>query len=318
MKRTKKPLYTDDTLELIEKALGYKTLLKPPKWWLDTGYRRLNAVFGSREYGLASGKLYLLAGKETSGKSALAAKIAGLAQRLCGAKVGWVDGEGSYDPAHVRRQGLHPSRVALFEPMYGFFDAVGGKKKKGKKGKGLKLESVEPAEYLFTRVEMWMKLQRRKDPDGKLVVVIDSTNSFSPSEEESAGYTGQNMKTKMSPAVFLNILTKRLLPLSIHTNAIVIMISQLRTNPAKMFGNPDYIPGGGGLKYNPSSIVWMRRVKDGALMRKGVQVGTKGLISNTKNKVGGKSKERKKAGYLAYFFKDKWKFVSADEIKGEV
>src|SRR5579864_1318653 len=104
-KKKDKPLYTDDTLQLIEKALGYKTLLKPPKWWLDTGYGRLNAVFGSREYGLASGKLYLLAGKETSGKSVLAAKLAALAQKLHNATVAWVDGEGSYDPAHVRRQG---------------------------------------------------------------------------------------------------------------------------------------------------------------------------------------------------------------------
>lgn len=304
--------------EQINKALGYKTLAKPPKWWLDTGYRRLNGVFGSKELGLSSGKIYLLAGKETSGKSVLAAFLAGIGQNKYHALVGWVDGEESWDDAHVRRQRLHPSKVELFYPLYGTFGA--SKKKKGKaKKKAMKLEEVEPAENLFERVEIWMKLMRRKHKNKcRLILVVDSTNAFSPREEQDAGFTDQNMRTRTSPAVFLNTLTKRLGPLAVHTNAIVILISQLRTNPSKMFGNPDYIPGGGGMKYFPSSIVWMRRVKDGEIKQSGVQVGVKGLISNTKNKVGGGSKERRKAGYMAYFFKPKWKFTSADEIKGDL
>jgi len=307
MKKKKHLKRIDPTdIQHINKMLGYKTLVKPPKYWLDTGFPRLNAVMGSKELGLATGKIYLVAGKESSGKSVLAAKLAGIAQKD-GYDVAWVDGENSYDSAHVRRQGLHSSRVALFYPEYGKF-------KLGKKVSDI--EEVEPAEYLFTRVELWMKIRRRQNPDGKLFIVIDSTNSFSPKEEQEAGYTDQNMRTNLSPAKFLNKLTKRLSPLAVHTNAIIILISQLRTNPAQMFGSPDYIPGGGGMKYFPSIIVWMRRVKDGAIKKGDRQVGVKGLLTNTKNKVGGGSIERKKTGYLAYFFEDNWQFISSLKIKG--
>jgi RecA/RadA recombinase len=310
MKKVKESV--QDVMAYINKSLGYKTLLKPPTWWLDTGYPRLNAVMGSPKYGLASGKVYLIAGKESSGKSLIAAMIAGLGQKKK-AEVGWIDVEESFDRAHVRRQGLHGSKVALFTPLYGQF-------KLSKKSKKNAIEEVEPAEYMLTRVELWMKLMRKKNPDGKIVLVLDSTNALSPKEEQEAGYTDSNMRTKIAPAVFLNMLTKRLSLLAVHTNAIVILISQLRTNPAKMFGNPDYIPGGGGLKYHPSSIVWMRRVADGAIReggKEGKQIGVKGLITNTKNKVGGGSIERKKAGYIAYFYKNNWQFISSSKIKKE-
>ena len=248
--------------------------------------------------------------------------------QAAGAKPAWVDAESdSYDPKHVRRQGLHSgkrikdengrtigyTKIALFSPKYGEF-----KLSKKEKKKKLNIEEVEPAEYMLTRVELWMKLMRKKYGDKcKLIVVIDSTNALSPKEEQEAGYIDANMRTKTSNAILLNTLTKRFAPLAVHTNAIVILISQLRTNPAKMFGNPDYIPGGGGLKYHPSCIVWMRRVKDGAIregnQKKGRQIGVKGLMTNTKNKVGGGSIERRKCGYLAYFFKDNWKFVSSKD-----
>lgn len=318
----------EDVMQYIDKALGYKTLLKPPKWWLDLKDSRANAVFGSRKYGVSSGKVYLIAGKESSGKTAKAARIAGLAQAQ-GAKIIWVDAENSYDPRHMRKQGLHSgkpikedgrvigyTKIYLISPKYGKFKL--GKKEKNK----LDLEEVEPAEYMLTRVEVVMKLLRRKYGDKcKIVVVIDSTNALSPKEEQEAGYVDANMRTKTSNAILLNTLTKRFAPLSVHTNALVFLISQLRTNPAKMFGNPDYIPGGGGLKFHPSSIVWMRRVSDGGIYdggnKKGLQIGVKGLMTNTKNKVGGGSVERKKCGYIAYFFKPKWKFLSYDKIKKE-
>lgn len=319
----------DDVMKYIDNALGYKTLLKPPKWWLDLKNKRVNAVFGSQKYGICAGKLYLIAGKESSGKTAKAARIAGLAQKYKHAHIAWVDAENSYDARHMRKQGLHSgkairedgrvvgySKIALFTPKYGKF-------KLSKKVKNtLDLEEVEPAEYMLTRVEAWMKIMRKKHGDKcRLVVVIDSTNALSPKEEQEAGYVDANMRTKTSPAILLNSLTKRFGPLSVHTNAIVILIAQLRTDPGKMFGNPEYISGGGGLKFHPSCIVWMRRVADGAIYeggnKKNQQIGVKGVMTNTKNKVGGGSVERKRCGYIAHFFKDDWKFVSYEAIKKE-
>jgi RecA/RadA recombinase len=319
-----KSMSLGEQVEYINQKLGYTTLIKPPKYWLDLGDPYLNKVMGSKELGIAYGKIYLIAGKPSSGKSAQVAKIAGIAQRD-GADIAWVDGENSFEKKHVGRQSLdcgHSIRnkdgdvigyekVALFRPEYGMF---GYKSKKNKNV--LNLEDVEAAEDLFERVETWMKLRRKINPKGKLLVAVDSTTSFAPAEELMAGLKDQNMRTRSSNAVFLNTLLKRWVNLSLHVNAIIMLIAQLRTNPGKMFGNPEYVSGGGGIQYFPSSVVWMRRVKDGAIRKNGLQVGTKGLMSNNKNKVGGGSVERKKCGYIAHFFKDDWKYMSADKIKG--
>src|SRR5208283_5597355 len=75
---------------------GYVVFAKPPKYWLDTGYPYLNKVLGSKKYGLAYGKMILIAGFPSSGKTTIAAKIMALAQKD-GAEAGWVDGENSFD-----------------------------------------------------------------------------------------------------------------------------------------------------------------------------------------------------------------------------
>ena len=321
-KKRDKGLSPGAAVAYINDRLGVSSFIKPPEYWLDTGSSYLNKVMGSKKLGLAYGKMITLAGPPSSGKSLLAAKIAGLAQ-VDGADVAWVDRENSYDSVHVGRQGLDSgeetdygyTKVALFRSIYGKFK----RKLKSSKGKEKSIveERSETAEELCARVEIWMKLRRRQNPKGKLCVVVDSVTSLSPEEEMVAGLTDQNMRTKMSPAVFLNSLTKSWVDLSLHTNALIIFIAQLRTNPKVMFGNPDYVPGGKGILYYPSVVVWMRRVKDGEIKKSGRQVGVKGLITNKKNKAGGGSVERKKCGYLCWFSRDKWKFMDADEVKGE-
>jgi RecA/RadA recombinase len=304
----KKKISGQEVVELIKKNLGYKSLVKPPLHWLDLLSSWANKVFGSKKLGVPYGKVVLIAGPPSSGKSAIAAWILGLAQKD-DADGAWLDGENSYDPIHIARQGVDPELVALFEPEYGEF-----KHKKQKKNKLVPYD-VEAAEDVFNRAEMWMKLMHKQDPKGKRVLVVDSTTSFSPEEELMAGLTEQNMRTRTSPAVFLNAVSKRWMALAARTNTLIILIAQLRTNPGKMFGNPEYVTGGNGIQYYSSVVVWMRRIADGAIIRKGKQVGVKGIISNRKNKAGGGSIERKKTGYMAYFYEPKWNFVDPETIK---
>jgi len=318
-----------EEVEYINKALGYETFVKPREYWLDTKSPRLNLVLGSKELGVAYGKMILIAGETSSGKSAIAAWIAGLGQQD-GADVAWVDGENSFDRRHVAKQGLDAghrirdkrgktigyTKVALFRPAYGIFGRKKGKKEKGPKR--IVPEDVETAELLFDRVEAWMKLRRRRNPSGKRIVVVDSTTSFCPAEELFAGFSEQNMRTRSSPAVFLNTMTKRWVNLSLNTNALIILIAQLRDNPGKMFGNPKYVTGGNGIQYFPSTVVWMSRVKGGELMKGDNQIGVKGMIINRKNKMGGGSVEHKKCGYHSHFYENKWKFMSTHEVKGKI
>ena len=317
-----------EEVQYINTALGYKTFVQPRLLWLDTGSSRCNAVIGSKELGAAFGKMILVAGEPSSGKSAWAAWIAGLGQRD-GADVGWVDGENSFDRRHVKKQGLDAghrikdnhgnvigyTKVALFRPAYGIFKR---KAKKGKEKARIVQEDVETAEALFDRVETWMKLRKKRNPNGKLVVVVDSTTSFCPAEELFAGFKDQNMRTRSSPAVFLNTVAKRWVNLGLHTNALIILIAQLRDNPGKVFGDSRYVTGGHGIQYFPSTVIWMSRVKGGELKKGDRQIGVKGIIINKKNKMGGGSIERKKCGYHAHFYENKWKYMSTKAVKGKI
>jgi RecA/RadA recombinase len=301
-----------EAADYIKQTLGIKTLAKPPEYWLDLGSPYANKVFGSKKLGVAYGKMIRISGPTSSGKSALAYWIAGLAQQD-GADVAEIDGENSWDPKHVKHKGLDPDKVALFYPEYGEFKY----KSKRKQDKIVK-DTVEAAEDLFERVEIWMKLRRRQNPDGKLCIIVDSTTSFDPEEALMAGMTDQNMRTKSASAVFLGNLTKRWVALAAHTNALVIFISQLRTNIGQMFGEKRYAPGGQGIGYYVAIDVWMQRVKGGKIVKHGKQVGVKGILTNKKNKAGGGSVERKKSGYKMYFYKNYLKFLDAAELKKEV
>src|SRR5882724_2354175 len=115
----------------IQQAMHDQTFERPSKWWLDLGDPLFNQVMGSREKGMCGGKTVVLTGPQSSGKTLIAAKIAGLAQ-ADGAIVAWGDAEESFDPVWVKIHGLDPGdairtpkgkiigyeNVALFLPLY--------------------------------------------------------------------------------------------------------------------------------------------------------------------------------------------------------
>lgn len=313
MTKTVAKMNAQEQVELIQKRLGYQTFERPPKVWLDTGSQMFNSVVGSKEKGIAYGKILTFAGMPSSGKTLLAAFIAGLAQGD-GAQIGWVDVENSFDPTWVKIHGLDPGqsigagfeKVALFQPELGIF----GKKKKNE------VMRLQAAEELFASAEAWMVLQRELDPKCKLCVVVDSTTSVEPAEELEAGLTGQNMRTKML-APFLNLLSKRWKTVAFHTNAIVIFIAQLRKNPGQLFGNPEYIPGGNGVLFYPSVICKVRRTKGGLIVKNGRPIGVKSTITNVKNKAGEGSVEGLRCGFKAAFHDFDWRFMSAEKLENE-
>lgn len=303
----------------LRRKLGYEIFSAPGKTWLDTGSKRFNRVLGSEEFGLAYGKTYTLAGKPSSGKSLLAAMIAGLAQQD-GAKIGWCDIEHSADGKWFKLQGLDPGmlyddgtmeNIALFRPELGIF----GKRKKA--GAEIRMQS---AEELFDQAEKWMVLQRQINRDDcKICMIVDSTTAVEPIEQVVAGIDGQNMRTKML-APFLNYLTKRWNKIAFNTNALIIYIAQLRTNPGQMFGNPEYIPGGAGVLYYPSSINKVKRAKKGGLLYgpNNEPIGIASVITNIKNKVGGNSVEGARCGFQAALNDYNWKFMSTKRLDSKM
>ena len=77
--------------EKMLQQMGCAIFLRPSKVWLDTGYSYLNAVLGSKKYGLPAGKLFGIQGRPHAGKTSLVMFLAALAQKLFNAFVIWVD-----------------------------------------------------------------------------------------------------------------------------------------------------------------------------------------------------------------------------------
>ena len=326
-------------IEYLESQLGFVTFSRPPKYWLKTGSKRLNRVLGSEKLGVPYGKELTLAGKQSSGKTMLALRLAGLAQQD-GAKIAWIDVENSFDPDWAKQQGLDPgdpvmdedgklkgyTNLFLFTPKFGSFKkkekkqpAFGKKKKKETKAQEQDKEKLrlterqQSAEELLTLVEKWLLLQRKIDPEGRVFLGLDSTTALQPEEEIEAGYMDQNMRTRMSLAPLLNTLSKRMIPIALNTNALIVFICQLRTNPtANMFENPDYVPGGNGILFYPSTVAWMKRVRN--IYEKGRNVGLESVIENKKNKMGFGSVEKEKIGARMQFRSANWEFVDSEEL----
>lgn len=307
-----------EQVAFIKKELGYTTLEKPPRFWLKTKSRRLNGTMGSRKKGIPYGKCIVLAGDYSSGKTMVGTYLCGEGQRD-GADIGYVDVENSSDARWAKKMGgldfgkeIAPGvweKVALFQPEVGVFGRT-------KKQNNL-LTRLQTAEELLTMAERWMLLQRQLKPQGKRILLVDSTTAIVPEEEMLAGMDKANMRTQLSLPIILNRLTKRWNQVALNTNTLIIYISQIRIDPMAMFGNPERIPGGKGLLFYPSIICQLRRANKGGNVKspEGNVIGLRSVIKNLKNKAGSGSTEGKSCGFKAMFHKNSWQFMSAKDLK---
>jgi recombination protein RecA len=296
-----RPLTAEVELALIKKKLKHFTTENPVNYWLDTGSKELNRVLGSEDKGLAYGKLYELAGWESNGKTALTKKLMGMAQKD-GARCGWVDLEGSWDPEWASSLGVAAEEVVVFRLDVGKF---------GNESE----ERMQYGEELFEEVELWLDRCKRKYPNGRVFLGVDSIAAIVTEEEEAAGVANQNMRTKISQAPFLSRLLRRWVARARTANAMIFFINQLRVSPGVLFGNPEYTPGGNAVRLYASIRARMRR-KGKPILKSGKRIGIKGMLMNYKNKAGGGSREGHECGYKL-FYDGTIKYVDADEIKIE-
>lgn len=285
-----------------ELALIKKTLQHPMKesidYWLDTGNKLLNSVFGSEKKGIPYGKIIEVAGYESHGKTAQMYEIAGLAQRD-GASVGIWDLELAWDPTWARKRGLDPDKVIVFQPVIGNFGTE-------------KQKRMITAEEQCEEIELWMKRTYARNPTGRIFLGIDSIAAMVPKEAEEAGLE-QNMRTRVSVASFLSWLLPRWQARASNYNAMMFLVNQIRVAPGKMFGNPEYTPGGNAVRFFCAIRVKMRR-KGGAILKEGTPLGFKGVIKNWKNKSGEGSEEHKEIGFKMYY-NGRSKYLPTSEIK---
>ena len=300
-------------IALIRKKLKHFTTESTVKYWLDTGDEYFNSVFGSRQNGMAYGKILELSGMESMGKTALMIWLATLAQ-ADGATIIWVDLEGSWDEDWAKQWGLDVSKVYLFRTEIVIDEDPEVLKKRKKKKRDVEEGRLQTAEELLAEVEELIRKKGREHPSGRMFVCLDSIAALLTEEEAAAGIQGQNMRTVVSTATFLSQFLRRWVAVVRTHNVMMCFINQLRTAPGA-WGNPEYTPGGNAVRLYASVRVRMRR-KSKKILKEGRAIGLKGVLTNWKNKAGGGCREGAICGYKLYY-KGKLKYVDADEIKSE-
>ena len=286
-------------VERIRKRLGHLSMEAKPVSYLKTGIPELNAVLGSPDRGIPYGRIYEISGWEGHGKSALALCLTALAQKD-GAEAILGDFECSYDPRWVAARGVDVNKLHLLQPYVGTFG----------KEKTLRLCT---AEELCSEIEAAMdRINRRGN---KQILMIDSVAAMMPEDEASVGLEDRNMRTKMSLSVFLSSLLRRWVGLAHSYSAMIVFVNQLREKPMA-FGDPAYTPGGKALKFYSHVRVRVNKTKGGNIRGKarGGVIGVQGIMTNTKNKVGGV--QGTKVGYKL-MFNGPVQFLDAEDMKRE-
>ena len=183
-------------------------------------------------YGIPVGKLVQMYGGEGSGKSSLAYRVCGNAQRM-GKAVFWVDSENSFSPQLARINGVDTDEIVI-----------------------QKMWDKEDPEKMFdaeTILDIMMDACRK----GAGVVVLDSVGSLIPR------YVMENPADKDTMAALARVLGKTLGKLAGYAaanNVLVIFINQLQMNPGVSFGNPEGTKGGKTLAHMVSLTLKMTKL----------------------------------------------------------
>lgn len=183
-------------------------------------------------YGLPTGKLIEFYGGEGCGKSSLAYRVVGNAQRM-GKACFWVDAENSFSPQLARINGVNTDDIII-----------------------QKMWDKEDPEKIFdgeTILDIMMDACRK----GAGVVVLDSIGALVPR------YVMDNPADKDTMAALARLLGKTLSKLAGYAaanNVLVIFINQLQMKPGVMFGNPEGTKGGKTLDHMVSLILKMTKL----------------------------------------------------------
>ena len=196
--------------------------------WIPTGSKWLDAIIcKGRHAGIPVGKISEIAGLPGTGKSFLAAQIAGNAQKM-GIDVVYFDSESAIDPSFMERAGCDLDRLMYVQAASVEFV----------------LETIE--ELLAT--------------GNKWLFIWDSL-ALTPSISDVEGDFNPQSSMAVKPRILSKGMAKLTLPIA-DNNATLLVLNQLKTNmaartPAEAMTTPYFTPGGKAMAYAYSLRVWL-------------------------------------------------------------
>ena len=233
--------------------------------WIPTGSRWLDSIICRGNLaGIPVGKIVEIAGLEGSGKSYMAAQIAGNAQKM-GIDVVYFDSESAIDPEFLASAGCDINNILYLQPT-----------------------SVE---YVLETIEELLGSN-----DNKMLFIWDSL-ALTPAISDVEG----DFNPQSSMAVKARILAKGMSKLTVPiaaSGSTFLVLNQLKTNitnnVAEAMTTPYVTPGGKAMHYAYSLRIWLtkRKAKAGFIQDdNGYRIGCEVKVTLKKSRFGSEGRQ---------------------------
>jgi recombination protein RecA len=212
---------------------------------ISTGSIGLDVALGIG--GLPKGRVVEIYGPESSGKTTLTLQVLAESQKK-GGTAAFVDAEHALDPSYAEKLGVNVDELLVSQPDTG-----------------------EQA------LEITDMLVRSGAVD---VIVVDSVAALTPKAEIEGEMGDSHMGLQ---ARLMSQALRKLTGNIKRSNAMVILINQIRMKIGVMFGSPETTTGGNALKFYASVRLDIRRI--GAIKKGDEVIGNQTRVKVVKNKV---------------------------------
>tara|TARA_B100001123_G_C15342782_1_gene1035715 strand:- start:3192 stop:4304 length:1113 start_codon:yes stop_codon:yes gene_type:complete len=265
-------LKIDDMKKLINKKAGYNVAFSlkddnptQVEQYIPTGCKWLDGIICRGKWGgIPVGKVSEIAGLEATGKSYMAAQIAGNAQKL-GIDVIYFDSESAIDPEFLANAGCDIESLLYVQ--------------------------ASSVEFVLETIESLVT-----NNDSQMLFIWDSM-ALTPSISDIESDFNPLSTMAVKPRILSKGLSKLIQPIA-NTKSTLLILNQLKTNitrrPAEAMVTPYFTPGGKALAYSYSLRVWLTARKGKASFiydDKGFRIGTEVKAKIEKSRFGTQGRE---------------------------
>lgn len=269
-------LSIDQMRKLINKKAGQQVsvdLADPNnpttvKEWIPTGSRWLDSIIcRGKVAGIPCGKVTEIAGLEASGKSYMAAQIAGNAQKM-GIDVVYFDSESSLDFNFLEKAGCDSSKILYIQ--------------------------ATSVEFVMETIEELLS-----STDSQFLFIWDSL-ALTPSISDIEGDFNPNSSMAVKPRILSKAMSKLTIPIA-NSRSAFLVLNQLKTNipsgptaRVEALTTPYTVPGGKAMIYAYSLRIWLTRPKAKASFvtdDKGYRIGNTVKVKLEKSRFGSQGRQ---------------------------
>ena len=209
-----------------------------PKYWISTGSMALNRILsGSIKKGIPSGRITVLAGESSVGKSLIAATLIANAQKDGCQHVFYFDSEGGAGRKFFENAGCDPESIEQ-----------------------ILVENVEDAQIKILDTFNMIIEYKEKDPNAKFLCVLDSLGALVAAKVLRDAEKDKVVSEMGGRAKVVNNMVKALSIPALKSDTPMIIINHVYQNPGALFTSKIQAQGGGlGVQYMGSINVQCSR-----------------------------------------------------------